>query len=97
MTADQAGHHEWLDQQRVCPKCNGELIAGSLIVRATVLGAFFAGYSRQHCWFTPEDGGRKERVVHTPEAFFGETIGKRSRPRARRCNRCGLVIVEPVN
>jgi hypothetical protein len=95
MTTDQADTHGWLEQQHECPKCEGELIAGSLFVRATFLGAVFAGFSRQHCWFKPNEDGSKERVVHTPEGFVSETIGTRSRPRAKRCKNCGLVIFEP--
>ena len=95
MTPDQSDKHFWLERQRQCPKCKGELIAGSLFIRATFLGALFAGFSRQHCWFKQNDDGRKERVVHTPERLFKETIGTRSRPKAKRCRNCGLVIFEP--
>jgi len=96
MTRDHTEASGWLERQHECPKCGGELVAGSLIVKATFIGFMFAGFSRQHCWFLPDMGGGKELVVHTPEGFLGETIGKRSRPRAVKCARCGLTIFEPT-
>jgi hypothetical protein len=73
-----------------CPICNNLMTAGKASIHGTICGFIVFGFSHQHLWFEPSDGGFKEKMVLDSN---GSTI-------SAYCEKCKLLLsktIESVN
>lgn len=65
-----------------CPACGGEFEHGRVGVRGTWMAFLAVGFGRQHLWFSSEESGCKDIVLHRHD----------SRPAARGRD-CGALLI----
>lgn len=66
-----------------CPYCEGEMAAGTALVRGTLVGFLLFGISEQHLWFQRDDLP-KQRIIESGEESPGH-----------QCTKCGAVLIAP--